>query len=87
MEKNKMKITIDSVRDGFNTIFPKAVKSLEIEEDEEEGTFVFELEFVGEVNDLLIPDGIFIAYIDFEGKFVEGFIDGASFLEFVQENK
>jgi len=82
-----MRIDKKSVEEGLNAIFPKAIKSLEVEEDEEPGTFVFELEFVGDVNDLLIPDGIFIAYVDFKERFLEGFIDGASFLEFVEENK
>lgn len=79
-------ISIAEIEKGFNSIFPDAIKTLEIEEDEEPDTFVFEMEFVDDVNDLLIPDGIFIAYIDFKEKFVEGFIDGVSFTEFVKEN-
>ena len=80
------KITIDEIKTGFNSLFVDGVKKLSVEEDEEQNTFTFELEFVEDVEDLMIPDGIFISFIDFGEKTIDGFVDGVSFLEFVKEN-
>lgn len=84
---NNHNIKISEIEDGLEMLFPKAIKSLDIEEEEDPDTFLFKLEFVGGVEDLIIPDGVFIGYIDFKEKYVDGFIDGISFLEFVKENK
>jgi hypothetical protein len=85
MAQNNSVILASDIIMALNKIFPKSIKNVDVEEDEEKNTFVFELEFIEEVQDLLIPDGIFISFIDFKGRFVEGFIDGESFIDFVKE--
>jgi hypothetical protein len=85
MAQNTSDILAAEIIMALNKIFPKSIKNVDVEEDEEKNTFVFELEFTDAVEDLLIPDGIFVSFIDFKGKFVEGFIDGESFIEFVKE--
>lgn len=87
MGKKETIITIASIKDGLNAIFPSAIKKLDLEEDEEKNYFFFELQFIDDVNELITPDGIFIGSIDFNERFIEGVIDGVAFLEFVKENK
>jgi hypothetical protein len=80
-------ITAAEIEKGLQTLFPSAIKRVDIEEDEEKNYFFFEIEFVEQVDNLTTPDGIFIGHLDFKERYVEGVIDGVAFLEFVDENK
>jgi len=86
MAKGK-EITVAEIEKGLKSIFPSAIKRLDLEEDEEKNYFFFEVEFVDEVNDVTTPDGIFIGHLDFKERYIEGVIDGVAFLEFVKEQK
>ncbi len=78
--------TIAKIKEGFNALFDTSIESIDLEKEEDDETFLFEIQFAGNIQELNIPEGLIVTFISFNERLIEGFLDSVSFLQFVDDN-